>query len=299
MTYYTTLLRQSEGYAARVFEELFKVQSQRRSAARFLADVIRRGGASTSAWSVTLDPGSVRVNVGSVRLFSLSREGVWFCTVGPKLARAPAWLHDTSRGPIVYPKSVKVPSRQYQVAGESVRLIPPQLRAASLEYVEQAALRRRGRSVWERSHSPGVLRFLESFLGIELPRPAQSTGADNDDLQGDMGMPEFAEGSVRRVMVNAYERNPAARAACIQHYGASCAVCGFDFASTYGSFAAGFIHVHHTRPLSQIGREYQVDPVEDLRPVCPNCHAAIHIGGVTRSIEELSDAVAERQRLDL
>lgn len=95
------------------------------------------------------------------------------------------------------------------------------------------------------------------------------------------------EGAVCRVVINAYERNPVARARCIAHYGPSCAVCGFKFSAMYGPIADGFIHVHHVKPLSEIGAEYEVDPVADMRPVCPNCHAVIHLGGECRSIEEV------------
>ena len=95
------------------------------------------------------------------------------------------------------------------------------------------------------------------------------------------------EGSLCQVVVNAYERNPVARDRCIAHYGPSCAVCGFNFGAVYGPLAEGFIHVHHLKPLSEIGEEYEVDPVADLRPVCPNCHAVIHLGGGGRSIEEV------------
>jgi 5-methylcytosine-specific restriction protein A len=38
----------------------------------------------------------------------------------------------------------------------------------------------------------------------------------------------------------------------------------------------GYIHVHHIVPLSAIKESYVVDPVTDLVPVCPNCHAIIH-----------------------
>jgi 5-methylcytosine-specific restriction enzyme A len=38
----------------------------------------------------------------------------------------------------------------------------------------------------------------------------------------------------------------------------------------------GFIRVHHLRELSSLGEGYQVNPVADLRPVCPNCHAMLH-----------------------
>jgi predicted HNH restriction endonuclease len=38
-------------------------------------------------------------------------------------------------------------------------------------------------------------------------------------------------------------------------YGPTCVACGFNFKATYGSFAEGFIHVHHVRQLSEIGAE--------------------------------------------
>jgi predicted HNH restriction endonuclease len=39
--------------------------------------------------------------------------------------------------------------------------------------------------------------------------------------------------------------------------------------------------------LSEIGGEYIVDPVADLRPVCPNCHAVLHRRIPAYSIEEV------------
>ena len=87
---------------------------------------------------------------------------------------------------------------------------------------------------------------------------------------------EYLEGAVHKVLVNAYERDPQARQACIRHYGPACVVCDLDFRERYGPIGAGFIHVHHVIPLSELGRDYKVNPVEDLRPVCPNCHAMLH-----------------------
>lgn len=104
---------------------------------------------------------------------------------------------------------------------------------------------------------------------------------------------DLFEGAVREIRVNAYERNPTARALCIQHYGSICAICKFDFGTTYGEIGRGFIHVHHLLELSQIGREYCVDPVADLRPVCPNCHAMLHRRRPAYSIEEVRDRLAE------
>ncbi|MEI2646128.1 MAG: winged helix-turn-helix domain-containing protein [Candidatus Competibacter sp.] len=87
---------------------------------------------------------------------------------------------------------------------------------------------------------------------------------------------EYSEGIVTQILVNKYERNSKARDICLDHYGFNCAICGFDFEKEYGPLGAGIIQVHHLTPISQIGSEYQVDPINDLLPVCPNCHQMIH-----------------------
>ena len=86
----------------------------------------------------------------------------------------------------------------------------------------------------------------------------------------------YTEGAVQSVMVNRYERDRKARTACINHWGATCFCCGMDFKSVYGDVGEEFIHVHHIRPIAEIGESYSVDPTADLRPVCPNCHAMLH-----------------------
>jgi 5-methylcytosine-specific restriction enzyme A len=101
------------------------------------------------------------------------------------------------------------------------------------------------------------------------------------------------EGAVCQVSVNSFERNPLARQICLEHYGTSCCVCGFNFGRVFGELGEGFIHVHHLRQLSEIGKEYIVDPVKDLRPVCPNCHAMIHRNSVPLSIQEIKALVEE------
>lgn len=99
----------------------------------------------------------------------------------------------------------------------------------------------------------------------------------------------YYEGVSTTVAVNAYERDPRARKACIEHYGAVCSVCGLDFGVMYGTLGQGFIHVHHIVPLSTIRKSYVVNPIKDLRPVCPNCHAMLHRGAEVLTIEQLKD----------
>lgn len=94
------------------------------------------------------------------------------------------------------------------------------------------------------------------------------------------------EGNSKPVLVNKYERSTKARENCIKYYGCDCSVCDMSFEKTYGLHGAGFIHVHHLKPLHHIKKGYVVDPIKDLRPVCPNCHAMIHFRGGLLSIEQ-------------
>lgn len=90
------------------------------------------------------------------------------------------------------------------------------------------------------------------------------------------------EGAKKQVVVNAYERNPVAKRDCIKYYKymnngkLKCEICGFDFSNKYGIQFVDKIHVHHIVEISTIGKEYEVDPIKDLIPVCPNCHMVIH-----------------------
>ena len=98
------------------------------------------------------------------------------------------------------------------------------------------------------------------------------------------GLPE---GAIIRVEVNRYERNRFNRAACIEIHGNSCKACGFNFGRIYGALGEGFIHVHHVTPVSEIGPDYRIDPATDLVPLCPNCHAMVHLSKSPMSVQEL------------
>ena len=119
---------------------------------------------------------------------------------------------------------------------------------------------------------PDAAAELEDVWTIHLESLGLKTYRSADEIATEE---KFWEGAMRRVTVNAYERDPRARAACLSHYGPSCSICGFDFMIEFGENTRG-IHVHHLRPLAEIREGYIVDPVADLRPVCPNCHAVIH-----------------------
>lgn len=108
------------------------------------------------------------------------------------------------------------------------------------------------------------------FLNLSIPVRQIKYADEIDETK------TFNEGVIKQVKVNAYERNTEARVICIKKYGAKCSVCGFDFHEKYGEIGTGFIHVHHLKPLSEIHEGYELNPINDLRPVCPNCHAMLH-----------------------
>lgn len=129
-----------------------------------------------------------------------------------------------------------------------------------------------------------------SAVGIERAKPL-STGHLFHVSYPDEIPETVIEGAKRKVAINAYERSAFARQACIDHYGYRCFVCGFNFEARYGERGKHFIHVHHVVPLASIGASYVVDPIKDLRPVCPNCHAIIHRTDPPCSIETLKGMV--------
>ena len=107
---------------------------------------------------------------------------------------------------------------------------------------------------------------------------------------------QYWEGTTRKVSVNAFERDPRARTACLQYYGYRCHICNFDFHETYGVIGKDYIHVHHLKPLSDIREEYIVDPIADMRPVCANCHSMIHRQNPAFTIEFIKEILLSNHK---
>lgn len=74
-----------------------------------------------------------------------------------------------------------------------------------------------------------------------------------------------------------YSRSGILKDECIRQKGAKCVICGFDAEKVYGKQFAGKIHIHHKNPIG--GGTARITTVDDLEPVCPNCHMIIHSKG--------------------
>jgi 5-methylcytosine-specific restriction endonuclease McrA len=129
------------------------------------------------------------------------------------------------------------------------------------------------------------------IFGLAMEDDESDENEDEEQLPGDEEFDEagLEEGKLVVVVTNRYERSAAARMACLAHHGHACSVCGFDYATAFPGIpeAEGFIHVHHIVPLSSIGESYVVNPVTDLVPLCPNCHAAVHMRSPPFAVAEL------------
>lgn len=175
---------------------------------------------------------------------------------------------------------------------------------------------RRNQDLLQIAYERGVIttEMLEEITGGHQPVTAESTktkqtGKGVEPLRFEKKTeqtydldPEFIaetdnlyEGSVIQVKVNRYERNHLAREKCIALKGCRCEVCGMDFGETYGELGKGFIHVHHTIPISSIGKDYSINYANDLVPVCPNCHAMMHKKNPPYTVAEMKELLTNKK----
>lgn len=103
----------------------------------------------------------------------------------------------------------------------------------------------------------------------------------------DYSVEGFEEGSKIDIHASKYERNPINREICLASKGYKCCICGFDFEKTYGEIGRKVIEVHHTKQVSEMGPGYIVKPLEELVPVCSNCHTIIHKRKEPYTVEEV------------
>ena len=128
---------------------------------------------------------------------------------------------------------------------------------------------------------------VEQFILHEYSKITNITTYFGIVYPDDIGDEKLYEGTKKKITVNAYERSSQARQACINEYGYKCSICNFDFEKIYGEIGKNFIHVHHLKSLSEINEKYHINPVKDLRPVCPNCHAMLHKRVPAFSIDDI------------
>ena len=94
------------------------------------------------------------------------------------------------------------------------------------------------------------------------------------------------EGRPDQVLLTRYERSRINRAIFLAYHGYDCKACEINLVDQYGSVAHEYIHVHHVQPLALAG-PYVPDPINDMVPLCPNCHSIAHLQNPPYSVEEI------------
>jgi predicted HNH restriction endonuclease len=149
-----------------------------------------------------------------------------------------------------------------------------------------------------RSHSTELVNLISRMTNNALPQPTYIETSEKTFLYPDEQNLEdkFLEGAATRILVNRYERDPAARHKCVEHHGTDCKACGISFGDSYGPSVNGFIHVHHLTPLGDVREQKAIDPIRDLQPVCPNCHAVIHSKKPPLSIDQVRSLIQKHEK---
>lgn len=268
----------------------------RLAAARFLAAGIREADAvAPDSWVPTVRDAVVRLNVGQVAVLTILPEEISFAITSRP--RGLAFAGGVTRAPWGPSPAFLSAARGCEIvcaAPAALASSLPRWGEPFLAFVRAAAAAKRG-SPFRHAFREGVLRYLETQLGEALPSALGVAAGRERAAVSNRSSEDYFEGAIVRLTADVYERDPRVRRACIEHHGDACAVCGLRMSEAYSSVREGFCHVHHLEPLSEAGGEHEVDPIVDLRPVCPNCHAAIHARVPALSIEEAQAAMRSRR----
>jgi len=138
-------------------------------------------------------------------------------------------------------------------------------------------------AAWDKAKLGEDRKNESQYWAVVCERVRRRRGA----LRGEV---VFREGRKILYTLSRSERNPKLRRACIEKHGSKCVVCKFDFEKRYGAIGKGFIHIHHLKPMASVRAMHDVS-VDELVPVCANCHAMLHQRTPPLTPNELSDMI--------
>ncbi len=150
--------------------------------------------------------------------------------------------------------------------------------------IEATVLKEEYKSLFSKNELAEAQRRIDTVPNYAWRKPVEV----EENYSGEIKNKDiFKEGTTKQVTVNVYERNSKARKVGWEKHGFDCKVCGMSFERKYGKIGKNFIHIHHLKPLAGVSGEYELKPIKDLVPVCPNCHAMLHTYSPPLTIDEL------------
>ena len=263
-----------------ISEQCSSVQEQRLVLQQLLESINLATQYATDSCSVTLFGNGFRLNIGAVEAYTFFGNEIRLFLLGEIAVEAHQY------GVVAPTDFHSIPKNQslFVCSTFDFKHVADYLRAAHHKYVHAAAHTTNGKprkTSFAQSHSPGLISYANDLL------------VNGSSLLPDNEEPElFLDGAIRRVSSNVYERDRNARDLCIKKHGTTCAICNFNFQNVYGDLAAGFIHVHHVALLSSIRKSHPINPVEDLVPLCPNCHSMVHMVNPPYSVAQVKEMLS-------
>jgi len=125
--------------------------------------------------------------------------------------------------------------------------------------------------------------FTYSDIAVNLREVEQNQGKRKIEVFDENVI--IQEGSKKIAETAVYERSSMLRDYAIKHFTMNgriiCGCCSFNFADFYGrELGEGFIEIHHAKPVFKYEDEdiekKLAQAVNNLVPVCSNCHRMIH-----------------------
>lgn len=235
---------------------------------------------SSNVWSLSLFTNLFRLNVGRVEVLVVSSDFIKVNCIG-KLGEWP--FVGTSYYETKY-RSIKEKQCEYSGNIENYLVIQDNILQNHYDFIRKAATKKNGipiaSSIYRRKNCQELLDYAY--------RTIESFEEKNSFFEIEA---KYEEGNKVQVLDSRYERNQKARSLCLEYYGKKCIICGFSTDQLKNNGIRDIIHIHHLKPISEYDEIHGIDPVEDLRPVCPNCHSMIHSRKPIFSIEEIKEII--------
>ena len=163
-----------------------------------------------------------------------------------------------------------------------------------------AVINKNGREYLKQNQT--VLKYLLSngFLYSDVVKSLKDISSIDRKRKVEAFEEGVFEGNVLSVETKVYKRSAKLRNLAIEYFTKngliSCRCCNFDYKKYYGSIGEGFIEIHHLKPIYKYKDEDMKKVIDkalnNLLPVCANCHRMIHRKKVTPlSEKELVSAI--------
>ncbi len=166
--------RRSAIDARRAIESICPDSAPRTVCIELLVRAIRHASArAPGAWSVTLHPSLLRLNVGGLVALDFRRAGLYLVVYQPSMAEA---LLESSRrfeSPVEF--KYLEGAAGYLVPYSDIEPAATQLESPCLALIDRS-LQKSSKAPFRAAHSPGVLAYLRE-LGHQVPSPSHEKGA--------------------------------------------------------------------------------------------------------------------------